>query len=217
MEFEGRSYTSGKTFRPKPQVFTREESGLTAVLTPWGPAELGEQLWKKIHETFENPESEKPTQFTLPLETETANHLAQTLRLVHQEFYQTENMKQLRLGVEAVLFHRAGRRLSWARVGQPHIVLRVGDDLHPLAYEADWSFHHQTKAPLLTNALGIEASVAIQTGTLEIPKKGTLILISRGSLPRGFFALEKPSLQTLARSLVEADAEAPFWVGLSEL
>lgn len=217
MDFDARSYTSGKTFRPKPQVFTREESGLTAVITPWGPAELGEQLWNKIHETFDNPESEKSTQYSLPLETAVANRLAQTLRLVHQEFYQTENMKQLRLGVEVVLFHRSGNRLAWARVGQPHIVLKIGDDLHPLAYEADWSFHHQATAPLLTNALGIEANVAVQTGTLELTRKGTLILVSRGSLPRGFFAVEKPTLQSLSRSLVDADANAPFWIGMNEL
>lgn len=217
MDFDSRSYTSGKTFRPKPQVFSREDSGLTAVLTSWGPSEVGEQLWKKIYEAYENPESEKPTASSLPLETSVANHLAQTLRMVHSEFYQTENMKQLRLGVEVVLFHRTNRRLAWARVGQPHIILKVGEDLHPLAYEVDWSFHHNTDAPLLTNALGIETNVSIQTGALELPKKGTLILVSRGSLPRGFFAVEKPDLQTLARSLVDANANTPFWIGMSEL
>jgi len=221
IQFEMRSYTSGKVFRPKPFHGIREESQLQGIITPWGPIEQAEAVWKRLCELFEAPETAQLTQFSNPLESETSNRLAQCIRIVHSEIYQSENAKQLRMGFEVLIMHEHGGRLHWARVGQPHVILSTERDFHPISYEPDWSWHHGgVCAPLPTNAIGIETSVQVYSGTMNIFKGNRLILVSRGGLPRRFFAdmaENKVDLKFLSRSLVDSDANAPFWLAIGHV
>lgn len=214
IELEFRSYTSGKIFRPKPLVFSREDAHLQAVITPWGPTEVAEQIWGKIYESLETPETGPANPYNIPGETKICNRLAHALRVVNEDLFQNENQKQLRMGFEVLLLFFQGQKLAWARVGQPHMVLFNSKEVHPLAYQPDWGWHCGNAAPLLSSAVGVESRMAIQMGFVDWRKGSELCLVSRSYLPTQFFASTNRSLQGLSSTLVNDSADAPFWIAV---
>lgn len=214
IDLEFRSYTSGKVFRPKPLVLKREESGLMAVITPWGPKDVAEQIWQKVYEVIELPENNLENPFFIPGESRAANRLVHALRVANEEIFQNENQKQLRMGFEVLLLYMAHGKLAWARVGQPHLVLFHQNEVHPLSYQPDWGWHFGNLAPLPSQSLGAEPRVAIQQGLIDWRKGDAMTLVSRSYLPKQFFAIEAPQLKSLAACLIDDQPDVPFWLAV---
>lgn len=214
-----RSYTNGQVFRPKPIIIERAESHLLVIATPWGPLECAQRAAEIIVEQFELLSGEDVTSTfdSLPTLSAPANRLRKGVLMANQYLYKTENAKILKAAVEVVAIHYDHGVLSWAHVGGPHLILNDGKNIHPVAYDADWSCQSDNQGPLFAQALGMENNVPIHLGSLRMAADTQALVISRSTLPSSVFGSNNFDLDSVLDKLVLDDAEAPCWVGVVEL
>lgn len=219
MRIEQRSYTNGVYFRPKPVISERGESHLLAIATPWGPLESAQKSAQMVTEQFELLAKEDVTTpfESIPTLSAAANRLRIGALMANQFLYRNENGKIWKAAVELSALHYDHQVLSWVQVGCPHLLLLEGKTFHPLAYEPDWAHQTGNAGPLFTQALGIENNVPLKAGSLRVRPHSQLLLVSRGTLPRSLFALDRFSIEQVGQLLIDEDEKTPFWVGLVTL
>lgn len=219
MNFSQRSYTNGETFRPKPILIEKPESGLIVIATPWGPVESAHRVAEIVSEQFELLAREDMTSpfESVPSLSAAANRLRIGVLAANAYLCKNENAKQWKSAVELTAIHYARGVLSWVHVGSPHILLHDGQHIHPVAYDVDWTSQSQNKGPLFSQALGLDSNPALKAGSVRLRKAAQILLLSRSTVPGGLFTKDHFELENLLEDLVQDQSAEPCWVGVLNL
>lgn len=219
MQLNHRSYTDGSTFRPKPVVVEKPELGLIIVATAWGPIESATRTIEIILEQFELLSREDMTTpfESIPSISSAANRLRTGVLMANAYLQKSENNKQWKTAVEVSVVHVSRGVLSWVHVGSPHLLLNVGNNIHPLAYEMDWSLQSKNKGPLFSVALGLDNNPPLNVGSIRLTGEAQLLMLARSQVPRSLFGLEKFEADEVLQTLVQDQSSSPFWLGVAEI
>lgn len=218
LKLKARSYTNGKFFRPKPVIVERPESHLLVIATPWGALEAAQKAAESVADQFDELARED---LTTPFDrlasvSAAANRLRAGVMLANQHLFRNENGKLWKSAVEIVAIHCAKGVLSWVHVGSPHLLLNDGKNIHPFAYDIDWAGQSDNQGPLFAQALGIEANVPLNVGSLRIPEDSQVLMLSRTHVPRSVFQAKNFDFHRLEETLINDNPASPFWLGVLE-
>lgn len=225
MKLQERSYSS-KLFRPKPVIHAEADGSLLIVATSWGEPEHAnkavEEVVKYVHAARGDVEVTSPFEFMTVL-SDQANYLRIGTLIANDMLYRSENKAEYVSGVELLVLSQQGPQLAWAQVGAPHLLLqRKSRPVSPLAVCYDHSFEiglrGEAVAPLPSHMAGLDPSCNIVSGDLQVQEGDRLVLLASSQLPAALWASSSGSdLQAITKSMIEVDADQPFWLGLVDI
>jgi hypothetical protein len=215
---QDRSYSSS-CFRPRPRLFFDHALKRLIVITKWS-GDLSEAIVARHLENFLDlafdPEKTRVAS-TIQENVSLESHFVSALSSLNEWLTSEVNALYLKNLFEVCILQLEPSKLSWASVGQPHIMLSQLNDTHILRDEKTDSESLSSGGPLPLRALGIFPEVKVSSGVVVLESAPTVYLLSRDNPAR----LHSPSIHSafedLERSLIEEDPEAPFWLGLVNL
>lgn len=226
MKLQERSYSS-QLFRPKPVIHAESDGSLLVVATSWGEPEHAnkaiEEVVKYVTAARGDVEVTSPFEFMTVL-SDQANYLRIGVLIANDMLYRAENKAEYVSGVELLVLSHQGSQLAWAQVGAPHVLLqRKSRPVSPLAVCYDHSFEiglrgEKSVAPLPSHMAGLDPSCNIVSGDLQVQEGDRLVLLSSSQLPSSLWTSQSSSdLQSITKSMIEVDADQPFWLGLVDI
>lgn len=218
MRLAERSY-SGKTFRPKPFILHSESDSTLIVATSWGQPEEAQSVAQIFLDQIQLGESQDQTSPFEYLENlgPIGNKLKIAAQLSNEYLYRNSNQSEYVSGVEVLALAHKDNVLSWAQVGGPHLLLFQKDKnesrMLPLATQFDWSWQFNQESPLPSQCLGLQRTLSVLCGTIQLESGSDLFLVCRGSIPATLFEKPQNSLTAIAKILAAQNVETPFWLG----
>lgn len=219
MKILDRSYSSS-LFRPKPVVHIDRATGLLLVVTSWGRQEHADLVVSEVakYMTSARGDVEVTSHFeVLPTLTKDSNDLRVALMMVNDLLYRGDNRSEYMSGLEIVALVHEGRKLSWAQVGAPHLLLhQPGQVLLPLSLSHDHGLMAGApRPPLPSRLLGVERFCQINCGDFFVTDEDEIALLASSRLPTSLWRHRDPlTLEDLTDQMVAEDQESPFWLGL---
>lgn len=220
-KFESRSY-SGKTLRPKPDVYFDEDQSLFIIATAWGAPESASQAISIITDYFATAHDDLEITSPFPLQsclTPTENYLRVAALLTNESLYREANAEEYQNGLEILALYYTERECAFIQVGQPSCILsRKGQHLFPLSSQMDLAMEvgaEQTASPLPGNLLGLDPSAYIEVKSFRPRPGDELFFISRSELSGRLFSLpeKERNLDRMTEVLAQDDEDQPFWLG----
>lgn len=226
MKLQERSYSS-KVFRPKPAVHMDNDGTLLVVATSWGEPEhalkVTEEVVKYVNAARGDVEVTSPFEFLTCL-SDDANHLRIGTLIANDQLYRSENRQEYVSGVEVLAISCRRGQLAWAQVGAPHLLLqRKSRPLVPLAVSYDHTFELGLRgsrlAPLPSHLTGVDPTCNILSGDLQVQPGDSVVLLAASLLPSALWGAAEGTrdVAAITRSMIAADAELPFWLGVLEV
>jgi hypothetical protein len=223
LKFEERPY-SGKTFRPRPEIFIDPQSHLVVVATPWGPREAARKVIDRIGDYLslarEDREATSPIERLSCLSTQ-ANNLRIAALLANEALYRDDNRSEYRSGVELFAAMLEENEFVWVQAGNPQILLgRRGRNLLPLGSQVDLSFDLSTGSEILPalpgHLLGLDNTLNLSINSFRARAGDRVVLLSHSYPAHSVYTMKdsEASLDSISRSLALAHPDLAFWLGI---
>jgi serine/threonine protein phosphatase PrpC len=191
--------------------------------TPWGNNEALTQLCSTVKEflstsAFDGDVTSPFAKLTHLSPSE--NHLRNALFLANDTIYQKFNKENFDTSCETSVLYFNHNEMTWAQLGQPHILLFRDGKIHPLQITSDLSLDYKVATPLPSRLIGLEKNWDLEVRSLKVNPTDGIILLARPTLPLNFFAKKfKPTslekfVQDLYDATVEENEKLPFWISL---
>jgi len=221
-----RSYRSGFA-RPRPLIFKSEENHMILVVTPWGDPSVAMKVNNEIVDYVSAAKTD--VDITSPFDfyegqPSLTNYLRIGLLLANDAIYRSENKTEYTAGFEILAIAQRGRQLSWASVGQPHLLLQKGTHggVHPISFSYDLALESERHlASLPSEMLGVSSICQVNCGQFSVSPSDSLILLSGLSWPAFYPAIQSMStslqVDSATTSIVEAGHDRSFWMATIQL
>lgn len=226
LSFHERPY-SGRTFRPRPEIYLDIETKTLIVATPWGPREAARKVIERMKDYLalarEDAEATSVFQKMTCLST-AANRLRTATLLANEVLLRDDNRDEYRSGVEIFAGILEEDEFVWVQSGNPQILLsRPGRKLLPLGSQIDLSFDFSTETEILpglpSQLMGLETSLNLSINSFRARPGDKLALISHSHLPEGIFSVQtdQVTVDGLSRAVAASTPNHAFWVGVLQI
>jgi hypothetical protein len=237
MSIVHRSYST-EIYRPRPEILDDKSGNLLIVATPWGPRSTAKKAIQIIQNFFQSIRSDR--EVTSPFSrltclTPLANDLRIAVKLANDQIHHDENKVEYLTGVEISVLAKHGNEVAWIQIGHPFMfVVRHNNHIIPMGGFMDLTEEFaspgfgmeqltgQRMAPLPSHLLGADGTSDFEVRSFHSHPDDKFILTSRPGFPNpaNVLGAMQPTLdQTLeavARTYVENDAQKPFWLGIHQ-
>ena len=218
---------SGRTFRPRPEIYLDSAGKTLIVATPWGPREAARKVIDRMNDYLslarEDMEATSPFERVSALSMH-ANRLRIATLLANESLYREENRDEYRSGVELFAAVLEEDELVWLQCGNPQILLsRAGRKPLPLGSQIDLSFDLSEGPDLLpglpSQMLGLDSSLNLSLNSFRARSGDTVALISHSHLPEGVFGMKGAdvNVDALSRMIAASSPNHAFWVGVLQI
>jgi hypothetical protein len=223
LTFEERPY-SGRTFRPRPEIYLDPQSNFLIVATPWGTRSAARKVIERMTDYIalarEDREATSPFQRLSCLST-AANNLRVAALLANEALFRDDNKQEYRTGVELFAGLLDEGEFSWLQSGNPQLLLSRKDrTLLPLGSQVDLSFDLSPGRELLpalpSQLVGLDSTLNLNINSFRARQGDRLVLLSHSHLPEVLFTVEggHATLDQLSRNLANVHPDHAFWLGI---
>lgn len=213
MNLESRSFST-EYFRPTPVILLDQEKQYLIVATSWSLREHAEfvinEMKDYIQTSMSDVEVTSPYEF-IPSLTREANILRISILIANLKLAKHYNSTEYAAGVEVTVIHKNSHFLSWATVGSNEIYLLRNKQVVSLESSASTE-----DVPIPKNMLGLESSVYPKCNQMNIKNNDLIVILSRSFGLSGLSIGESVNLDSIAKQLVLANPNSPFWLGVLE-
>jgi hypothetical protein len=236
---------SGKTFRPRPEIFLDSQAGILIIATPWGPRSAARKVIDRMQEYLllsrDDREVTSPFQRLTCLSTQ-ANNLRIAAMLANEMLYREDNKLEYRSGVELFAAIMDDEEFVWLQAGTPQVFLgRRNQSLLPLGLQVDLSFdfsndnsvdqpseialdamlENKSTTDLLpvlpSHLLGLDLSINLSLNSFRSRHGDRLYLLSHSQPPEAVFTMKNPEIDFMCGELARSQPDLGFWLGVAQI